>query len=746
MKSKTSFFERLASAKAGGNSAKGGGGPAFAIPRGAPLKGLSVRGLFNRTLFFKNLTRNWPLWGMASFFIALFPLAMLSEYLRDGGNILGRGGEINPLDFTYLYYIAASIAPPALLVYSAFCAMLVWEYLCKPRSVGLMHALPIRREGLFVTNFLSGLAMVAIPCAAGGGLCVLASLVMGAFDAKGLFVTVLAVAGEGFFYFSTATAAAFITGNIFAMPMLYFIFHFLAPLCDLLISTISSFLVFGLEGQEYTGVVEFLSPTIYLMRHVQANTVYEETSKISEYGGATHYYNTLASVSLENAHLIAIYALVGVGLLAIALVLYRLRRSECAGDVIAVNWVKPVFRYSVSAVMAVGGGQLLYLAFWNGFDEPGRYALMPLIMCMILAGLIGYYIASMLLAKTLRVFHGTWPGAAAVALGCVVLCSVLYFDGFGIAARIPADSAIESVYINTAGNSYTLFPDTDAELITRLKEVQRAMIADQEHIIDFRYMQNEFNHTPEEEMSAETVTGTNIRIIYYLKNGMEVARRYFFPLTRERLDTPGTYDYLLDQFINGEGMKNKRLHAGDARYHLQSGRFYLYEYGGRRGGGEVQFSSRELEQIIAALEADTAAGAWDYDWFGDRDANRYAMNMHFEFVSKEEDGGNRYDYITVYPKSGMDHTIAALKEMGYVTDSDLITLEEFYEKQTEWDSVREEFYDGYGYYPEEAPEMEIALPAIETNPETEVLIPAEIDPEPASADASISSMEGSSLG
>ena len=94
--------------------------------------------------------------------------------------------------------------------------------------VGLMHTLPIRREGLFLTNFLSGLSMTLIPYAVTGVLCVVVSLCGGAFDAKGLAVTVLAVLGESFFYFSSATFVAFITGNAFTMPPLYALLHFLS--------------------------------------------------------------------------------------------------------------------------------------------------------------------------------------------------------------------------------------------------------------------------------------------------------------------------------------------------------------------------------------------------------------------------------------------------------------------------------------------------------------------------------------
>ena len=38
---------------------------------------------FNGTLFRKNLSRFWPLWGLASFVGALFPLALFLPLVRE---------------------------------------------------------------------------------------------------------------------------------------------------------------------------------------------------------------------------------------------------------------------------------------------------------------------------------------------------------------------------------------------------------------------------------------------------------------------------------------------------------------------------------------------------------------------------------------------------------------------------------------------------------------------------------------
>lgn len=83
---------------------------------------------------------------------------------------------------------------------------------------------------------------------------------------------------------------------------------------------------------------------------------------------------------------------------------------------------------------ALLGGQLLYTLFWEQFQSGQYYGTLPMLVCMIVAGVIGYYIASMLLAKALRVFRGSWKGVALVAVGCAVLCGVLHFDVLGVSA------------------------------------------------------------------------------------------------------------------------------------------------------------------------------------------------------------------------------------------------------------------------------------------------------------------------
>lgn len=356
---------------------------------------------FNGTLFKKNLSRYWPLWGLASFGGAMFPLAMLLELLHNGFQFW------SPLETRQAYYTVLSYGVPVIsIVYAILCAMAVWNYLYNARSVGMMHTLPIRREGLFVTNVLSGLTMMAIPYAVTGVLLVLVSLLFGGFEPMGVLVTVLGVMGESLFFFGLATFCAFIVGNVFMLPALYGLLNFIAVLTDFMVNLLAQGFCFGLNSS-YSGTVEWLSPVVYLIQKISPNSTYETQWVTDRLGGQRYETSVLTSVTLENGWLIAAYAAVGAALLGLAWLLYRRRRSESAGDVVAVGWMKPVFRYGCAAYAAILGGRLLYALLWESFQNGQYFALLPMILCMIAGGAVGYYAASMLLAKTPRVFKTT---------------------------------------------------------------------------------------------------------------------------------------------------------------------------------------------------------------------------------------------------------------------------------------------------------------------------------------------------
>lgn len=399
---------------------------------------------FNPTQFKKNLTRFWPLWGGASLLGVLAPLALLVEMIQAGFDV-----AVKPLEMTLaLYNTLAYIVPVVSLLYAVLCALAVWHYLYNARSVSLYHSLPITRRGLFLTNFLSGMAMMLIPYAVTGALTILVFALAGCFEPVGILVTILGVIGDSFFFFAFATFVAFITGNPFACAAFYLIFNFFFAAAEMLVSILMTEFYFGVN-RTYDGVLAFLSPVIFMTQNVGVSA---QSKEVVTPDGWIDYGN-YEFVRLQNGWVIGVYALVGLALMFCAWLLYKRRRSESAGDVVAVGWMKPVFRYGVALCSGLAGGEMLYQILFEGFEKGSTANAAPMAFCMAIAGVIGYYIASMLLAKSIKVFRGgTWKGAVGTAIAAAVLCGVIVLDPAGVESWVPSAGELETSIMNSTVN------------------------------------------------------------------------------------------------------------------------------------------------------------------------------------------------------------------------------------------------------------------------------------------------------
>ena len=657
---------------------------------------------FNGTLFRKNLSRYWPLWGLASFGGAMFPLAMLVNLLHDGFRLW------SPLETRQAYYTVLSYGVPVIsIVYAILCAMAVWSYLYNARSVGMMHTLPVRREGLFVTNVLSGLTMMAIPYTVTGVLLVLVTMLFGGFEPVGVLVTVLGVMGESLFFFGLATFCAFIVGNVFMLPALYGLLNFIAVLTDFMVNLLAQGFCFGLNSS-YSGTVEWLSPVVYLIQKISPNSTYETQWVTDRLGGQRYETSVLTSVTLENGWLIAAYAAAGAVLLGLAWLLYRRRRSESAGDVVAVGWMKPVFRYGCAVYAAILGGRLLYALLWESFQSGQYFTLLPMILCMIAGGAVGYYAASMLLAKTPRVFKTTWKGMLAVALGCAALCGAMKCDLFGVVRRVPAADSVKQVNLYAADSNYYLTPGQDDALIEKVRALHQAIISDKDYALTAASAASEAC-TDREALYAYTT----VRFTYTLNSGLKVERQYDLYLTRDRMAQDGTYDNLLDRLINSPEMRQKRIRWQDAGFQMDSAWITTRT-------GDTDLNSREVETILSAVARDAENGNWGvYDWFDSRDdADHYDMTVHIHYQM----ANHRYDSIDISVREGMAETIQALKELGLITDEDLVLNRDAYPWQYSNDGWEEydQFYNEFGMPPEEYYNRYGSYPAGWFGTETEI--------------------------
>lgn len=472
----------------------------------------SKRSFFNPALFRKNLSRFWPLWGGASLVGSLAPLylmlAMVNEksWQLDTAEEFARG----------LYQAVTLLVPGVSFVYAALCAMLVWGYLFSPRAVGMMHTLPVTRTNLFVTNTLSGLAMALIPYVVVGGLTCLVALGGGVFPLGAVLRTVAAVLCLTALFFGMATLCAMVTGNLLALPVFYLLANFLASVLDGLASAQSKTMLVGVTGGS-SKVMEWLTPLVNIYGVFQYSQ-----ERVGE---------DVLTMKLQGLGTVALYGLAGLVLLAAAWLLYRLRHSECAGDVVAFRWLRPLFRLGVALLSALTLGWLLYILLWAPFFQRGIYAgAAPMAVCLSLGGILGYYIASMLLEKSLRVFRGSWRGVLAVCAMCAVFVLCMRFDVTGAERRVPELDQVAAVNVTVGGSmpAFTVDAGEEPELAERILDLHRTVTADVDHI---RAASN-----------GNGMDSIYLNLTYTLRDGSALRRSYSLPLTRQRAAEADTYD------------------------------------------------------------------------------------------------------------------------------------------------------------------------------------------------------------
>ena len=616
----------------------------------------SKRSFFNRTLFLKNLGRFWPLWGGVSLAGAMLPLYLLLAMLQRQIH------WVEPLEFAEGLSAAAAYLVPAFTCgYAILCAMAVWGYLCNSRSAGMMHALPVDRTCLFVTGVLSGLAMILIPYAVTGGLLCLIALFCGAFHLTAVVTTVLTVAFAAVLFFGMATLCAMLTGNIFALPALYLLLNFLSPLLESLIFNIAQQFLVGINSEAFRFNV--LSPIVQIYSRF--------TARYTRFTGEGD-----PTVSLHGLWVPALYALAGLGMLALAWFLYRKRHSERAGDVVAFRWLRPVFRYGTALLGGLTIGRLLYFFLWENLFQKGSYAdILPFFVCTALGGLLGCYAASMLLEKSRRVFRGSLPSAAIVCAGAAVLCLLVSMDVFGAERRVPDLEDVESVRLEDRGilsGPFTL--EKDREQVEAVLAFHRSLVDDRAYIRSYE---------PNWDHDEGKVFSHYISLTYQLADGSTLSRQYDLWFDRERVETAGTYENLLSAFY--EDPKVRRCDVTIPEDASLSSISISSEYlkDGAYGINTSDQNPEDAKTLYAALLRDADEGnvpAKDVlgNYYTRGTDTRLCLNVEYRLPIDPWEGSWNYGYKPVYVHPQMQHTIDALISLGYMTKEDAARWAEDY--------------------------------------------------------------------
>ena len=225
-----------------------------------------------------------------------------------------------------------------------------------------------------------------------------------------------------------------ITGNIFAIPVLYLLINFLAPLLDALVGSLTSLFLMGVEGSG-TGLT-FLSPVM---------AIYENFTYTAEYDNMTGEW---AELRLEGMAVVAVCGLLGAALLALGYLMYRRRQSESAGGRGGLPLPPPpCFRYGLALLSALSLGRLLYAMLWGVRvpEGPVRGRGCPWGSPWPWRGSWATTWPPCSWRRAAGCSGGSWPGVLTVCAGAVILCCLVSVDFFGVEAWVPEKDEVASV-------------------------------------------------------------------------------------------------------------------------------------------------------------------------------------------------------------------------------------------------------------------------------------------------------------
>lgn len=550
----------------------------------------SATSFFDKTLFRSQLKHTWPLWlGYTALWLFLVPVMLFSELsayqlgysAADASRLLLNTGVRGGIFISFFFGL--------------FFAMLAFSHLTQSRATNGFHALPVRRETIFLTAYLTGLFCQLST--------ILVTFLLGAAVSAPLHLSFWGVTGaamgsamlEAVFFYSFAVLCMMMTGQILAAPVFYFVGNILVPGIEYLLRNFAGNFLYGYSG--HTDVaLGFLSPPLYMYTEVSIASI--ETCE------SDSYYVTAYALEHRSFMILAAYALAGLVIALIALLLYRTRKSEMTGSTVAFPWATPIFKYGVAFCTAVALGQFLYYFLFGQYRSSGNDSLPGTILCMVAAGLVGYFVAEMLIRKSFRVFRAGAKGAVIVSLALVLLGVAMSFDLTGYEKHVPDESEIESAFYTFSG--MTNVTTDDADTIRRLTAAHRAIVENRKELARIAEAWDA-DTLPTSQSDYDDMEPFSLRLTYYLKDGSQLSRSYWVYLRRGDLTVPSSATARVNALYTCRESVLCRVlgygyeHLGDTPRFLDS---YCYYYDDNSGGKDYALTAAQAEQIYAALMQD----------------------------------------------------------------------------------------------------------------------------------------------
>ena len=409
---------------------------------------------FNATVLKKDITRFSPVW-------ILYTVILL---LRLPELFMGLSYRVSTIKYDL------SSAAIFNMIYAAVVAAMVFGDLYKTRLCYSQHAMPLRREGWFLTHCTAGLLFSLVPN-------LLYSIISALLLKQYYYIALVWLAVntmQYLFFFGLAVFCAMCAGSRLGMVAIYGICNYFATLLIWFVQEVFISILHGVVWEPEW--VKFLTP-IFAMQDYYLDI-------------QTSHFNNIVEINGVKAPEIWVYtalvAVIGVALGFFAMLLYRKRNLEVAGDLLALPKLRPVFW----VIAAVSAESILFGITYVPF----------------LGLIIGFMAAMMLTERTVKVLRWKKIRWALLMAGVYLACVLLtVWDPLGIHLYVPKASEIQALYFNEGD-----FKITDTAEMEEYLQLHKGL-------------------TKYNDGFAELETDSSVlrvEFCYELKNGKEIRRQY----------------------------------------------------------------------------------------------------------------------------------------------------------------------------------------------------------------------------
>lgn len=465
----------------------------------------SKTSLCNRATLKTDITRFSPVW-------LLYTVGMLMAVMLIFGDLRKDGTE----NILWSFCSASAVIQ---FGYAAVTALCLFGYLYDVRLCYGFHSLPVTRGSLFFTHTVAGLLFSLVPNLLTTGL-----LLAACPKHTGLVLLWLAGAtGQYLFFFSLGALCCFFAGSRLGAVMCYGMVNFLSMLVLWFTQTVFP--------SQYG--IPFINNQVFHELFPLYDAIYHSlfTADVTYFYGGRR--EVIVDYPVQGRIALGAFVLLGVLFLLGAYLLYRRRNLECAGELIVVKPLKPVFLVIVS--LATGWFIMFAASLFFGIYDGGSYVYLTIGIA------VGYFGGRMLMERKVNVFR---PGALPLLLGIfaalLLTMAALSYDVFGAVQWVPEAEDVQKVVVSNG-----LSIQHQDVTLNAPQDIQKLVSIHREEVDFWKAWRKQagfgavFDRDPEvkkPEITRETGSGpvrVSMEFTYTMKNGKNVTRRYRVTVTDE---------------------------------------------------------------------------------------------------------------------------------------------------------------------------------------------------------------------